>query len=60
MASKCFMMTLSEDILNIAKDIARERSFKEKKDYTYQDILRECLGDKFLKRNKGDKDNGCP
>lgn len=43
MANKTFVMTLNESLLESIKQKARERSVEERKDYTYQELLREII-----------------
>ncbi len=42
---------IRKEVLEKIKKIAREKSFNEDKDYSYSDIVRECL-DKVIKYEK--------
>ncbi len=52
METKNFMMTLELKIIGKLKHLARRKSLNERKDITFQQLIRECIYEKYGDRKQ--------
>jgi len=53
MEPKHFCMTLPRDLVEKLRIVARERSVKDQKDYSFQDLVREAVFEKYPRNERG-------